>query len=93
MKKVRIEKTCALFLMLLVILSGVTILFRHVLLKRMEAEITQNIEENIEEMEEGTESIFQDGTIGIIKIPSIGVEAPICEGTGQEILKYTVRAF
>lgn len=33
------------------------------------------------------------GTIGIIKIPSINVKAPVSQGTSSNILKYSVRAF
>ncbi len=31
--------------------------------------------------------------IGIVIIPSIGVKAPIYEGTNKDVLKYTVRTF
>lgn len=37
--------------------------------------------------------IFEDGSIGILKIPSINVKGPIFDGTEQEILKYTIRTF
>ena len=36
---------------------------------------------------------FQDGSIGLIIIPKIDVNAPIYEGTNSEVLKYTVRSF
>lgn len=44
-----------------------------------------------EEKHEGV--IDVNGVIGIIKIPKLGIEAPILNGTDNEILKFSVRAF
>lgn len=44
-------------------------------------------------IEEKKEIELEFGTIGLIKIPSINVKAPVSEGTSVNILKYSVRAF
>ena len=88
-----------LIVILCMIFSLNIILIKNLYFKKKEEKITQNIISNLEEKfdkkEENSNNsiIFQDGTIGIIIIPSINLNAPICEGTGKEILKYTVRSF
>lgn len=88
-----------LIVILCIIFSLNIILIKNLYFKKKKEKITQNIISNLEEKfdkkEENSNNsiIFRDGTIGIIKIPAINVNAPICEGTEKEILKYTVRSF
>lgn len=88
-----------LIVILCMIFSLNIVLIKKLDFKKKEEKITQNIisnlEKNVDEEGKNTNNtiIFQDGTIGIIIIPSIDVNAPICEGTGKEILKYYVRPF
>ncbi len=91
-KVVLIGVLCMIFSLSIILITNLNF-------KNKEEKITQNIISNLEEnLNEKAENIndtiiFQDGTIGIINIPSINLSAPICEGTGKEILKYTVRPF
>ena len=84
---------------LCVIFSLGILLIKNRYIKNKTEKITQSIVSNLEESKDEKKEnsknnrIFQDGTIGFIIIPSIDVNAPISEGIGKEVLKYTVRTF
>lgn len=95
-------KKVILLSLFLLSISSLVILLKDIHFKNKEKEhisIIENIEvQEKNKQEEGkTEEIndkrFEDEIIGILVIPSIEVKAVIKEGTSQEILKYTIRAF
>lgn len=98
MKKFNFVRITMLFLLVLFTITILIIIFKNLHLKTKQREIIENIKYIIEhankDYEDEKEKIcFNDEQIGIISIPSIDLEAPICEGTGQEVLKYAVRTF
>lgn len=95
MKKIVYTKTCSV-LLLLFILSSLIIFLKIIYFKNKEEKLTENIKNTLEDIEnEGNknETVFEDGSVGLIVIPSLGIEAPIFEGTDKEILKYCVGHF
>lgn len=96
MKKITCAKITLLFLFSLCVLSLFIINLRNEHYESKGKELLDNVLENIESEERNKEEekiIFQDGSIGMIIIPSIEVRAPIYEGTSKDILKYAVRSF
>ncbi len=89
MKKIKIVM---LFLFVLLLISFFIINFKNNKVLEMQENLISKIENNLDNSEM-KDKIFNDGTIGMIIIPSIGVEAPIVEGTSTDILKYAVRSF
>lgn len=90
-------KITMLFLLILCLFSVMIIGINKVYFKCKQEKIEISIKEKIEnnEIEENpTKPItIKDGEIGLIIIPSISVEAPILEGTSNEVLKYAVGHF
>ena len=96
MKKIICKKAFIIFVLLLLIFSFLFMHFKIAHFKNKEKEITNSIKntlENTPKKEDIEKPIFQDGNIGLLKIPSLGLEAPIHEGTSGEILKYWIRTF
>ncbi len=95
MKKLKKIKIAMLFLFVFCILTVTIIQFRKANFEQKQEKIEINMQEKIErsKKEEKSSSIFQDGEIGFIIIPSIDIKAPIREGTTPEILKYSVGHF
>ena len=89
MKKIKIVM---LFLFVLLLISFFIINFKNNKVLEMQENLISKIENNLDNSEM-KDKIFNDGTIGMIIIPSIGVEAPIVEGTSTDVLKYAVRSF
>ena len=54
---------------------------------------TRIILNNLTQQENEKKDVFQEGCIGVLKIPSIGIEAQIYEGTNREVLKYWIGHF
>lgn len=81
-----------LFLFVLLLISFFIINFKNNKVLEMQENLISKIENNLDNSEM-KDKIFNDGTIGMIIIPSIGVEAPIVEGTSTDVLKYAVRSF
>ena len=91
MKKIKIVMLFlfALFLILFFIIS-----FRNKEVLNVQENLISKIEKNIDNSQkEEKKEYFDDGTIGMIIIPSLNVEAPIIEGIGADVLKYAVRSF
>lgn len=93
MKKVTIVKMTLLFLLVLSIISIVFVILRNNYIEEKKQILTEKVEESIENKVEEDKPIIQNGEIGLIIIPSIGVKAPIYEGTSKDILKYSVGHF
>lgn len=60
---------------------------------RLEGIIEEDSITDEKEVEKDKDIFSKDGIIGKIIIPSLNIEAPICEGVGADILKYYVRTF
>lgn len=91
MKRVKIV---VLFLFILFLSSFFIIFFKNKKVLNVQENLISEIEKNIDNSEkEEKNEYFDDGTIGIIIIPSLNIEAPIIEGVGAEVLKYAVRSF
>lgn len=75
------------------------IIFKGTYVKNKENAEIENVTKALEDAskensEKSEENItFQDGSIGLVIIPSLDVKAPIFEGISQEVLKYSVRSF
>lgn len=92
MKKITIVKMALLLLLVLSIISIVFVILRNNYIERKKQILIEKVEEIIENNVE-EKPIIQNGEIGLIIIPSIDVKAPICEGTSNDILKYSVGHF
>lgn len=98
MQKINTVRVMTLVSILCAIFSIIVILIINTNLKSKEKNVKQlilnNLNENIDEVKQDEKDIiFQDGSIGIIVIPSINVNAPIYENTSQEVLKHAVGHF
>ena len=96
MKKIIYLKACFIFMLFLCMFSIFILSIKKSHFENIEIELNRNTKkflENLTWQEEEKEEIFRDGCIGILKIPSIGVEAQIYEGTDREILKYWIGHF
>ena len=90
----KILRKTMLFLFILCMLLVLIIGIRNNYIEFKQKEFTQNIINNIKVVEdEKTTNELPEGGIGLIKIPSIEVIAPIYEGTNKEVLKYAVGHF
>lgn len=92
MKKSSYKKITLLFLLFLCALASMIIGLRIIYFHHAEKAIIQNVITEIEN-EKPDKIILKEGEIGIIKIPSIDIEAPIYEGVSRDVLKYTVGHF
>lgn len=92
MKKINHWKITVLLLLFLCALTMLIIRLRIMHFQNAEKTIMQNVITEIEN-EKTDKIILKEGEIGIIKIPSIGIKAPIYEGVRSDILKYTVGHF
>lgn len=93
-------KITMLFLLILCVFSILIIALKGIYIKNIERENINNIEialENdnrkVEESKQKEGRVLPDGAVGLLIIPSIGVNAPIREGTNADIIKYTIGHF
>lgn len=95
MRKFKLFKIAMLFLLTLCSLSYLIICLKSSYLKDKQLQITNNIQEQIDNQKEKKQEweYLSERQIGLIIIPSINVKAPIYEGVSKEVLKYTVGHF
>ncbi len=92
-------KKIIIFVAILCTFSLSLIIFKNTYVKNKENAEIENVTKALEDAskenpEKSEENItFQDGSIGLVIIPSLDIKAPIHEGTSQEVLKYSVRSF
>lgn len=95
MKRFTYIKITMLFLVLFCMLIPLIINSKNLYLKNKEKELLENITNLLDgsTIKKERNELFENGEIGIIIIPSIGIKAPIYEGTSNEILKYSIGHF
>lgn len=96
MKKIKILKTVVVLFLLSWLFSASMSFFRRTYFQK-QGKILQekwNLEKSEQQIENEIQpNVCKNGSIGILKIPSIHLEAPIYEGTQQDVLKYAIRSF
>ena len=92
-------KKIIIFVAILCAFSLSLIIFKNTYVKNKQNAEISNVTKALEDAskenhEKSVENItFQDGSIGLVIIPSLNIKAPIFEGTSPEVLRYSVRSF
>lgn len=96
MKNLKQLQTVLTVVLLTCAISAIFTVLRQFYFQEQGKAITNQLKDTLEstKIKKGNllkQADFPEGSIGILKIPSLKLEAPIYEGTDQSILKYAIR--